>query len=173
MRYSSEFEKERFQYILARFYGPDKQSDYDTRTPPAIYVRPCYVRCLHCNTSIDINFRWIENSNVFDIDCPYCWKLCTFDSERGYSKILSFKVRCWNYFDPPSNKGRKISPSLRFEILHRSDFKRVYCGKPASEGQIHVDHIISIFDGGTNDVDNLAAACSECNLGKGRRSVDR
>jgi len=31
---------------------------------------------------------------------------------------------------------------------------------------LHVDHIVAIANGGTNEATNLITACSECNLGK-------
>lgn len=35
--------------------------------------------------------------------------------------------------------------------------------------RLHVDHIHPQSRGGTNDLDNLVTACSDCNIGKGAR----
>ncbi|MAE64130.1 MAG: hypothetical protein CMJ18_07625 [Phycisphaeraceae bacterium] len=78
---------------------------------------------------------------------------------------------------PPedSSPGRRkrepreqISAGLRFDILRRCNFACYYCGVPASLGLkvLHVDHVIPVSLGGTNDPWNLVAACWDCNLGK-------
>lgn len=61
-----------------------------------------------------------------------------------------------------------IGARLRFEILRRCNFACYYCGVPASLGvkQLHVDHVVPVALGGTNDPWNLVAACWDCNAGK-------
>lgn len=62
----------------------------------------------------------------------------------------------------------QIGASLRFEILRRCNFACYYCGVPASLGLkvLHIDHVIPVALGGTNDPWNLVAACWDCNAGK-------
>lgn len=62
----------------------------------------------------------------------------------------------------------QISAGLRFDILRRCNFACYYCGVPAALGLkvLHVDHVIPVSLGGTNDPWNLVAACWDCNLGK-------
>ncbi len=36
---------------------------------------------------------------------------------------------------------------------------------------MHVDHVVSVADGGGNDFDNLVSACSRCNGGKSAQSL--
>lgn len=65
--------------------------------------------------------------------------------------------------------GREqISARLRFEILRRCNFACYYCGTPAALGLkvLHIDHVIPVALGGTNDPWNLVAACWDCNAGK-------
>lgn len=61
-----------------------------------------------------------------------------------------------------------IGARLRFDVLRRCNFACYYCGVPASLGlkQLHVDHVIPVALGGTNDPWNLVAACWDCNAGK-------
>lgn len=61
-----------------------------------------------------------------------------------------------------------IGARLRFEILRRCNFACYYCGIPAAMGvkQLHIDHVIPVALGGTNDPWNLVAACWDCNAGK-------
>lgn len=70
---------------------------------------------------------------------------------------------------------RSISPQLRAEILERNGFTCQQCGSaagdpdpyvPGRKVRLHVDHIIPISQGGTDDRDNLRALCSTCNQGK-------
>ena len=70
---------------------------------------------------------------------------------------------------------RTISPQLRAEILERNGFTCQQCGSAAGDPDIynpgrkvrlHVDHIIPISQGGTDNRDNLRALCSNCNQGK-------
>jgi hypothetical protein len=62
----------------------------------------------------------------------------------------------------------QISAGLRYDVLRRCNFACYYCGTPAALGLkvLHVDHVIPVSLGGTNDPWNLVAACWDCNLGK-------
>lgn len=63
-------------------------------------------------------------------------------------------------------KRKGISPKLRFSILVRDGHKCRYCGASAVDSPLVVDHIIPVVQGGTNDPENLIAACQPCNAGK-------
>ena len=54
----------------------------------------------------------------------------------------------------------------RLIVLKRDCYTCAYCGEPANE----VDHIQPRVLGGTDDLDNLVAACRRCNAMKGKRS---
>lgn len=65
-----------------------------------------------------------------------------------------------------------ISRVLRFQILARDGFRCRYCGRTTEDGvKLHVDHIISVADGGQTIPANLLTACKDCNMGKFNRSV--
>jgi hypothetical protein len=59
-----------------------------------------------------------------------------------------------------------ITRKLRFEILSRDGFQCRYCGKRATEKELHVDHVFPRSMGGGDEEFNLVAACHECNFGK-------
>ena len=59
-----------------------------------------------------------------------------------------------------------LPKKLRFEVLKRDGFACQYCGQGAPHVVLHVDHVIPVSRGGTNDPDNLVAACESCNSGK-------
>lgn len=52
---------------------------------------------------------------------------------------------------------------LRLKILIRDSYTCAYCGDTANQ----VDHIVPRSAGGTNDPENLTAACARCNRAKG------
>lgn len=65
-----------------------------------------------------------------------------------------------------------FSPKLRFEVFRRDRFLCQMCHKNgAPDAVLHVEHIIPISDGGTNDITNLITICTECNHGKGARRL--
>lgn len=69
-------------------------------------------------------------------------------------------------------KNRKpLSKKLRFDVFKRDEFTCQYCGATPPSVILHVDHIISVKDGGLNEIDNLLTSCEACNLGKGARPL--
>ena len=68
---------------------------------------------------------------------------------------------------------KSISNGLRYRVLRRFGFRCRYCGVGASDGhELHIDHVVPVAKGGTNDFDNLVAACFRCNSGKGVKSTE-
>lgn len=65
-----------------------------------------------------------------------------------------------------------ISSNTRFAVLERDNFTCQYCGISANESKLHVDHIIPVTKGGTNDLKNLVTSCEQCNNSKGKRIVE-
>jgi hypothetical protein len=47
-----------------------------------------------------------------------------------------------------------------------------YCGCAAPEFVLHIDHILPLAKGGTNDITNLITSCLACNLGKSDKVLD-
>lgn len=66
---------------------------------------------------------------------------------------------------------KAISKGLRFEVFKRDGFRCRYCGATPNQSTLHVDHVIPVSGGGTNDPANLVTACSACNAGKSARPV--
>lgn len=65
-----------------------------------------------------------------------------------------------------------VSKRLRFEILRRDNHACRYCGRSAPEVKLTIDHVVPETLGGSDDPDNLVAACSDCNGGKSSASPD-
>lgn len=55
-----------------------------------------------------------------------------------------------------------LTPVLWDGVMDRDGGVCCYCGFPAAE----VDHVVPVSRGGGNDVENLVAACRECNREK-------
>lgn len=68
---------------------------------------------------------------------------------------------------------KSISQSLRWTVFSRDNFTCRYCGAQAGQNgvELHIDHVVSVADGGDNSIDNLVTACAGCNGGKSARSL--
>lgn len=54
----------------------------------------------------------------------------------------------------------------RKAILNRDGWRCRYCGCDLTPGFAHIDHVVPLSRGGTNDDSNLCSACPPCNLSK-------
>lgn len=63
---------------------------------------------------------------------------------------------------------RKFSPAQRWQIAQRAGFLCEYCHTPEdfSPDVFDVEHIISLFEGGSHGDENIALACGGCNNNK-------
>ena len=73
------------------------------------------------------------------------------------------------------HKRRKFSLIERQFIEHRARGCCEYCKMlhDFSPDTFEVEHIISLFEGGTNELINLAFSCGGCNNGKSPGSCSR
>ena len=55
----------------------------------------------------------------------------------------------------------------RLRVLSRDTYTCYYC---SADNASHVDHVIPKAKGGSDDMDNLVAACASCNQRKGSKS---
>lgn len=65
-----------------------------------------------------------------------------------------------------------VSRRLRYEVLRRDDHACRYCGKRAPATELTVDHVVPVALGGTDEPENLVAACRDCNAGKSSVAPD-
>ena len=70
-------------------------------------------------------------------------------------------------------KRKSISKGKRFGIFKRDGFTCQYCGQQPPDTVLHIDHILPVIEGGTNEEMNLVTSCAACNIGKGRKLLDR
>lgn len=116
--------------------------------------------------SMQARRKSLKQSGVPDSDPRQNWMV--FEPRR-YTECREFSI--YGQIAKGSSKNkRKLSSKLRFAVLERDDFRCFYCGKTGEETKLHVDHKISVANGGDDSLENLITACAECNLGKGSRS---
>lgn len=58
---------------------------------------------------------------------------------------------------------RSDAPVKARRIFDRSEGHCHWCHKPLDPENYHIDHVVAVRDGGSNDESNLVAACPDCN----------
>ena len=66
----------------------------------------------------------------------------------------------------------RITKKLKEKILDNANYECEYCGVKLNEYNSTIDHKIPLSKGGTNEVSNLAAACTKCNMLKANKILD-
>ena len=59
-----------------------------------------------------------------------------------------------------------IPRSVKKYVLQRNNYQCQSCGKPETEAQLNIDHIVPLAKGGSNDISNLQVLCNRCNCQK-------
>ncbi len=83
-----------------------------------------------------------------------------------------------NHFNSNINKiknkkvRKPITSNLRHEVFKRDKFSCCDCGanKDKNNVMLHLDHIISVSQGGTDEFSNLQTLCNVCNMSKSNRT---
>jgi hypothetical protein len=101
---------------------------------------------------------------------------CAFDSvNKETVEVEEISAKVPNFAPQEivtSKPGRKtLTLRKRFFVLKRDQFTCQLCGKSGIGVRLEVDHRVSVFDGGTDALDNLWTMCFECNRGKSKTSL--
>jgi 5-methylcytosine-specific restriction endonuclease McrA len=64
-------------------------------------------------------------------------------------------------------KSGSVSKAIVKRLLEAQERQCLYCYRDLDREEFHVDHIVPLAVGGTNEFSNLAIACKSCNLRKG------
>ena len=67
----------------------------------------------------------------------------------------------------PKRRRTHIPKGMRHEVFKRDNYTCCECGARKNDGAtLHIDHIIPVSKGGSDELDNLQTLCSDCNLNK-------
>lgn len=90
-----------------------------------------------------------------------------FTEEDGF--LSSNHLRAWAIKERLVGR-RPLSIATREFVIRRDGAKCSYCG--TLSGPFHIDHVIAVALGGSDDPTNLVVACKPCNLSKGAKSLE-
>lgn len=60
----------------------------------------------------------------------------------------------------------KEERTRKFQVLVSADFTCAYCGSRPGSEHLHVDHLVPVTKGGSDNKENLCCACETCNRRK-------
>jgi hypothetical protein len=63
-------------------------------------------------------------------------------------------------------KRKHLNKHLRVQVFARDGYRCLMCGRTANQVELQIDHVISVAEGGTDELENLATLCRDCNAGK-------
>lgn len=109
-----------------------------------------YVRTLRIDESLVISERIFGSTSDLSISLAH-----------GY-KMPDGPVSLW--------RGRGLSPSIRKQVMQRDGSVCTYC--KSVKGPFHIDHVVPVAKGGTDDLSNLTVSCAGCNLAKSDMTVE-
>lgn len=89
--------------------------------------------------------------------CVFCWK-----HER--SRVRWHNKRAKRHWLVAS-RGKRVSTRQWMALLHQHDYGCISCGKNG-RGNLTLDHIISLKEGGTQVIENLQPMCISCHSTK-------
>lgn len=125
-------------------------------------------KCFYCST--DVRTIVIGESTVC-VDClttrlfrqvdDYTLEGVAIEIEYALKAVKEKKIL--TELELKRKEFKKVS---KRKILERDAYRCKQCGSYKS---LHVDHIVPLSRGGTNDTDNLQALCAKCNLIKGNK----
>lgn len=71
-----------------------------------------------------------------------------------------------------AQRRRPLTRRLQNAVFKRDGFRCCECGvEPEDPKHLHIDHILPVAAGGTNEISNLRVLCRPCNLNKADKIV--
>ena len=98
---------------------------------------------------------------------PYNPKYYSSDESKAKKRARDLKRRVMI----KGNGDFEITNIVIKDILDSSSGKCAYCGKDC-EGNYHIDHILPVSRGGSNDRENLCLSCPNCNWSKNDKTAE-
>lgn len=69
-----------------------------------------------------------------------------------------------------SRNRMPIRKTVRQKVIQRDGMICRLCGGAIESGDVHIDHIVPVANGGRSELSNLQVAHSKCNIKKGRKN---
>ena len=152
---------------LVKIYGDYLITDYYFH---GIFLTDDDLHMHHCQFGADD-----EEFEDWQFNCHLLGKPLTefiedLDNQRKLGEIRIKAIKVILLQNKPSKTKRRrtrIPRGMRHEVFKRDNYTCVECGARKEDGAtLHVDHIIPVSKGGTDELDNLQTLCSDCNLNK-------
>jgi 5-methylcytosine-specific restriction endonuclease McrA len=103
------------------------------------------------------------------LDCPDCHEMDKSEWVRQFEAAAKKQER--NHVSEHIKHDRPpLRPKLRSDVLARDNYTCVYCGR--SDVPLQCDHVFPWSRGGEDTMENLVAACEQCNLSKRDRTPE-
>lgn len=104
---------------------------------------------------------------------PWLWNYG--DGYGGHVKAVieqAFDGFGFSRYEPEPKKASNRRPISKQKLIAVMQKSGSVCSACGFGDDLHVDHILPLSRGGTNDLDNLQMLCSRCNLSKGTKTMD-
>src|SRR5690606_18629380 len=70
-------------------------------------------------------------------------------------------------------RKKQIVRFSRTNVMLRDGFRCQYCGRRAPRGQLTLDHVVPVVQGGRKSWSNIVTSCRPCNQRKGGRTPEQ
>ena len=68
---------------------------------------------------------------------------------------------------------RRLTKSERNAIYLMFDRRCAYCGAKITCREMQIDHVVPLYNGGADDIDNMLPACRSCNKYKSTMTLEK
>ena len=133
---------------------------------PTFALKKCFI------TQINFNF---ENRNITLVIDPNDKDVCSYKNIQEFCKIFNTEFKNQSFsqlindikkrFYDNSSKRYKFTPLERNEMW-KKEKKCKNCSKSVGLKNFHLDHIIALANGGSNDLSNIQMLCIGCHQDK-------
>lgn len=159
------------EYCVQKFYSSNNKKDYVVTTAKNFVgntggIVNCFNQAKSFGTAADANGYlrshgelkgWIIVNEVFrPVDVFGQVKSQKYNTKNLKVGICSEKV----------NRQKNIPADVRVAVFKRDGGTCQICGRPLSNDNFTVDHVVPANRGGENDIDNYRCLCDRCNKWK-------
>ena len=94
-----------------------------------------------------------------------------FNKFRWHLKSCRIKHTVFSEYENRRKEADRVlaNTAIRQKVFEMHGDKCLCCG---SQDNVQIDHVISVWNGGENDLDNFQPLCKSCNVKKGTKTID-